>query len=136
VADRSAAARFRAHVVNPVLRMLLRSPAHPMLSGSVLLLEYTGHRSGRRFGLPVMYATAGDGWVVIAGKPANKTWWRNFGVEPQPVAATVGGKRTMCTARLLDVGAEEHRQAVTAYRRRFPGMVQDATAPVLLITDR
>jgi deazaflavin-dependent oxidoreductase (nitroreductase family) len=135
VADRSVAARFRARVVNPVLRLLLQSPAHRMLSGSVLLLDYTGRRSGRRYGLPVMYASTGDGFVVMAGQPAHKTWWRNFGGEPQPVAATVGGKRTMCTARLLDVGADEHRQAVQAYQRRFPKMVLDPTAPVLLITD-
>ena len=134
VAERSAAAGFRAHVVNPVLRVLLRSPAHRLLSGSVLLLEYTGRRTGRRYALPVMYASAGDRLVVMAGQPANKTWWRNFGREPQPVAATVSGKQEPCTVLLLDAGSDEHRQAVQAYQRRFPKMVLDPTAPVLLLT--
>jgi F420H(2)-dependent quinone reductase len=134
VADRSAAARFRANVLNPVLRVLLRSPAHRLLSGSVLLLEYSGRRSGRRYGLPVMYAAAGDGFVVMAGQPAGKTWWRNFCGEPQPVVATVSGKQEPCTARLLGAGSDEHRQAVEAYRRRFPKPALDPTAPVLLLT--
>jgi deazaflavin-dependent oxidoreductase (nitroreductase family) len=134
VAERSAAARFRAHVVNPVLSVLLRSPAHRLLSGSVLLLEYSGRRTGRRYGLPVMYASSGDGFVVMAGQPADKTWWRNFGRDPQPVAVTVDGKRTLCRARLLDASSDEHRQAVEAYQRRFPKMVLDPTAPVLLLT--
>jgi hypothetical protein len=134
VAERSAAARFRAHVVNPVLSVLLRSPAHRLLSGSVLLLAYSGRRTGRRYGLPVMYALSGDGFVVMAGQPADKTWWRNFGRDPQPVAVTVDGKRTLCRARLLDASSDEHRQAVEAYQRRFPKMVLDPTAPVLLLT--
>ena len=132
-ADRSAAARFRAHVVNPVVRVILRSPAHRALSGSVLFLEYTGHRSGRRYGLPVMYASSGDGLVVMAGQPAGKTWWRNFGCEPQAVAVTLGAQRTMGAARLLGVGTEERRQAVEAYRRRFPTVMLDLVAPVLFI---
>ena len=66
VGERSPAARFRAHVVNPVLRVLLRSPAHRLLSGSVLLLQYTGRRTGRRYGLPVMYASSGG--EVIEGE--------------------------------------------------------------------
>jgi len=134
VAERSAAARFRAYVVNPVLSVLLRSPAHRLLSGSVLLLEYTGRRTGRRYGLPIMYASSGDGFVVMAGQPADKTWWRNFGCDPQPVAVTVDGKRTLRRARLLDASSDEHRQAVEAYQRRFPKMVLDPTAPVLLLT--
>jgi deazaflavin-dependent oxidoreductase (nitroreductase family) len=134
VAERSAAARFRAHVVKPVLSVPLRSPAHRLLSGSVLLLEYSGRRTGRRYGLPVMYASSGDGFVVMAGQPADKTWWRNFGRDPQPVAVTVDGKRTLCRARLLDASSDEHRQAVEAYQRRFPKMVLDPTAPVLLLT--
>ena len=134
VAERSAAAGFRAHVVNPVLRALLRSPAHRLLSGSVLLLQYTGRRTGRRYGLPVMYASSGDGFVVMAGQPAAKTWWRNFGCDPQPVAVTVGGKRTLCRARLLDASSDDHRQAVDAYQRRFPKLVLDPTAPVLFLT--
>jgi hypothetical protein len=133
-ADRSAAARFRANVLNPVLRVLLRSPAHRLLSGSVLLLEYSGRRSGRGYGLPVMYAAAGDGFVVMAGQPAGKTWWRNFGGGPQPVVATVSGKQDPCTARLLDAGSDEYRQAVEAYQRRFPKLALDPTAPVLLLT--
>jgi deazaflavin-dependent oxidoreductase (nitroreductase family) len=123
-------------VVNPVLGVLLRSPAHRLLSGFVLLLEYTGRHTGRRYGLPVMYGPAGDEFVVMAGQPAHKTWWPNFGCDPQPVAVTVTvrGNQQTCTARLLDISSDAHRQAVQAYQRRFPKMVLDPTAPVLVLT--
>ena len=75
--------RVRALVVNPVVRTLLRSPAHRLLSGSLLLLDDTGRRSGRRYVLPVAYAAAGDDLVVVVGQPASKTWWRNFDGAPQ-----------------------------------------------------
>ena len=39
---RSPGAQLRAHVFNPVVRAVLRSPAHRLLSGSLLLLEVTG----------------------------------------------------------------------------------------------
>jgi hypothetical protein len=44
MADRPTGHPFRATVVDPVVRTLLRSPAHRSLSGSVLLLEYAGRR--------------------------------------------------------------------------------------------
>lgn len=39
---RSLASRVRAHVLNPVVRTVLRSPAHRLISGSLLLLDDTG----------------------------------------------------------------------------------------------
>ena len=69
---RTPGGRDRGLVVNPVVRTLLRSPAHRLLSGSLLLLDDTGRRSGRRYVLPVAYA--GDDLVVVVGQPATKSW--------------------------------------------------------------
>jgi deazaflavin-dependent oxidoreductase (nitroreductase family) len=134
MADRSTGGRFRARVVNPVVRAVLRSPAHRLLSGSVLLLEYTGRRSGRLRALPVMYAPAGEDLVVMAGHPATKSWWRNFDLDPRPVQVTVRSGRQNCTARRPDVGTDDHEQAVRAYRRRFPRGVPDPGGPVVVLT--
>jgi hypothetical protein len=131
---RTLAASARAHLVNPVVRTLLRSPAHRVLSGSVLLLAYTGRRSGVHRELPVMYAELGDRLVVIVGQPDTKTWWRNFTGEVRPANVTVAGRRSSCAARLLEPGTAEHQLAVDAYRARYPrAPVGDAT-PVLVLT--
>jgi F420H(2)-dependent quinone reductase len=131
---RTLTARVRAHAVNPVVRRLLRSPAHRVLSGSVLLLAYTGRRSGVRRELPAMYAGLGDRFVVVPGQPATKTWWRNFVGDVQPVTVTVAGRRDSCQARLLEPRTAEHQLALDAYRKRYPHVpVEDAT-PVLVLT--
>lgn len=65
--------------VNPVVRLLLRSPAHRALSGRLALITVTGRRSGRRFTFPVGYREL-DGRIEIAvGWPERKRWWRNLG---------------------------------------------------------
>ena len=131
---RSLAATVRAHLVNPVVRSLLRTPAHRVLSGSVLLLDYTGRRSGMRRELPVMYAGLGDRFVVIVGQPDTKTWWWNFTGDVRPVTVTVAGRRSSCAARLMEPGTAEYQLAVDAYRARYPRVpVGDAT-PVLVLT--
>jgi hypothetical protein len=128
------ATTLRAHLVNPVVRAVLRSPAHRVLSGSMLLLAYTGRRSGKGRELPAMYAVLGDRLVVVAGQPDTKTWWRNFADDGRPVVVTVAGRHERCRCRLLGAGSAEHQQAVDAYRERYPGVpVGDAT-PVLVLT--
>jgi deazaflavin-dependent oxidoreductase (nitroreductase family) len=133
---RTFAATLRAHLVNPVLRGLLRSPAHRALSGSVLLLAYTGRRSGVRRELPVMYAVLDGHYVVAAGQPETKTWWRNFAGDDRPVAVTVAGRRRDCRARLMDPMNAEHDVALAAYRQRYPRVpVPDATPVLDVIPD-
>jgi deazaflavin-dependent oxidoreductase (nitroreductase family) len=134
VADRSAGALVRARMVDPVVRALLRSPAHRLLSGCVLLLEYTGRRSGQHHVLPVMYAPTGEDLVVLAGHPTTKTWWRNFGPGPRSVQVTAGGGQRNYAARRPDVGTDEREQAVRAYRGRFPRGVPDPAVPVVVLS--
>jgi F420H(2)-dependent quinone reductase len=64
--------------VNPLVRMILRSRAHRLLSSSLALLTYTGRTSGRHYSLPVMYTERTGELVVFAGRPREKKWWRNF----------------------------------------------------------
>jgi deazaflavin-dependent oxidoreductase (nitroreductase family) len=131
---RTLTARVRAHLVNPVVRILLRSPAHCVLSRSVLLLAYTGRRSGVRRELPAMYAELGDRLVVVAGQPDSKTWWRNFLGGAQPVTVTVAGRRGSCQAQLLAPRTAGHRQALDAYRERYPRLPVEDGNPVLVLT--
>jgi deazaflavin-dependent oxidoreductase (nitroreductase family) len=131
---RTLAARVRAHVVNPVVRTLLRSPAHRLLSRSLLLLAYTGRRSGVRRELPAMYAGLGDRFVVVAGQPETKTWWRNFTGDVRPVTVTVAGRRGSCLARLLEPRTAEHQQALDTYRKRYPRVPVEDGTPVLVLT--
>ncbi len=111
------ALRLRRAFVNPAVAAVLRSPAHRLLSGSHLLLSYTGRRSGRRRTLPVGYAWDGNRMLVLAGRPQGKRWWRNFR-EPLDVDVLLAGERMRGRGRLL-AGADRE-EALAAYLKQFP----------------
>jgi hypothetical protein len=64
--------------VNPLLRGLLASPIHRLLSWRLTVITVTGRRSGREFTFPVEYRRAGDRVTIPVGWPARKLWWRNL----------------------------------------------------------
>lgn len=64
--------------VNPIVRAILRSPAHGVLSRRIALLTITGRTSGRRLTFPVMYRQDGAHVTVNVGAPDRKRWWRNL----------------------------------------------------------
>ncbi len=63
-------------VINPIVKTILKSPAHGVLSHNTLLLRYQGRKSGQRYELPISYARSGD---QIFGFTARKNrWWLNL----------------------------------------------------------
>jgi hypothetical protein len=85
-------------LVNPVVRGLLRSPAHGLLSGHLALLTVTGRRSGRTFTFPVGYERDGDRVTIGVDWPERKRWWRNLS-DAAPVEIWLAGVRRVGTAR-------------------------------------
>jgi hypothetical protein len=85
-------------VVNPLVRGLLRSPAHGMLSGRLALLTVTGRRSGRTFTFPVGYRRDGDRVTIGVASPERKRWWRNLR-DAAPVEIWLAGVRRDGTGR-------------------------------------
>lgn len=60
---------------NAAIAAVLRSPLHPLLSGQIMLITYTGRKSGAIFTTPVNYVPDEDVlWIVSA---RDRTWWRN-----------------------------------------------------------
>jgi hypothetical protein len=47
---------------------------------------------------------------------------------------TVAGRPQSCRARLLEPAGAEHRQALDAYRARYPRVPVEETTPVLVLT--
>jgi hypothetical protein len=66
--------RFRNRMVNPVVRWLLRSPLHRLLSGWLVILAYQGRKTGRWYSLPCMYARDGQDLYIVPGQPDRKVW--------------------------------------------------------------
>lgn len=125
-------------VFNPLVVAILRSPAHRLLSGALLLLTVTGRRSGRNFTFPVMYAPDGDDLLVFVGMHEEKQWWRNLrgGAE---VTVRVRGQEESRDAELLTGDRTALAEPLAAYLRRFPkaeGAVKDQVVMVRLARRR
>jgi len=59
---------------NPVARFLLATPLHSLMSGRLMLLRFTGRKTGRSYTTPVSYVRAGDSLLV----PGGGVWWKNL----------------------------------------------------------
>jgi hypothetical protein len=76
---------------NRVVRWLLQSPAHGVVSGRLALITVTGRRSGRRFTFPVGYRQDGDEVTIGVEWPDRKVWWRNLRGAGAPVSLKLRG---------------------------------------------
>ena len=61
---------------NAIIRWVLQSPLHRLLSGRTILLKYNGRSSGKAYAVPVNYFQDGDRLTVVSMR--SRTWWRNF----------------------------------------------------------
>lgn len=99
---------------NPLIAWLLRSPLHGFLSGSTLLLSYTGRKSGRLYRVPVNYARRGEQLLVTSQRDRN--WWRNF-IPEGPATIYLQGQPADVNAQAItdpEAVAEELGQYLAA----------------------
>lgn len=85
------------HIINPVLRAILRSPLHRLISDHLMILHVTGRRTGRRYDIPVGHHTV-DGQCTAV---TSAGWRRNLrgGAD---VEVTVRGQRRQARADLVE----------------------------------
>lgn len=86
---------FRA--VNPAVNRLLGSPLHGVMSDILILLHFTGRRSGRRYDLPVGYAGDGERFYIST----DKRWCHNLR-GGQRIEVTYRGTRMPAVTDVLD----------------------------------
>lgn len=112
---------FMNKIVNPLMRLILRSPLHRLMSTSVLLITYHGRKSNKAYTLPVQYVQDGGVIYIIPGMTEKKTWWRSLRAE-QPVQVTLAGKLFTGKGRLLDpaIDIEAIIAGLRLYLQQFP----------------
>ncbi len=116
---------FMKVFVNPIMRLILKSPIHGIFSASVMVLTYRGRKSGREYSLPVEYAREGEVVTILPGIPEKKTWWRNMR-GGAAVEMVLRGERVKGTAVVLQ-GEQDEAALMTglrSYFRRFPVSAQ------------
>jgi hypothetical protein len=107
-------------IINPIVRFLLRSPIHRFWSGSLMLITFTGRKSGKSFTTPVRYVCVGD--AVRCFSSSQGLWWRNLVGGAEVVLRLRGCDQTHLASVLRD-DPEQIREALSHYLALFP---QDA----------
>lgn len=77
-------------IINPVVKALLRSPFHGLMSRNTMLLEFKGRKSGKSYCTPVSYHMVGNKVQCLTGQ--DNQWWRNI-VNAESVDLTLRGRR-------------------------------------------
>ncbi|WUH99688.1 hypothetical protein OHR68_40425 [Spirillospora sp. NBC_00431] len=117
---RPSAGFFKA--ANRVVRPLLRSRLHSLLSGRLMLLTYKGSRTGRTYAIPVAYYRFDRDEVWAFG--ARSGWMSNFRT-PRTVRLLLRGKELRAEASAV----EDHNQVADLLeeliRRNGPDTIQD-----------
>ena len=83
-------------LANRVMALLLCSPLHFLASGSIMLVRFTGRRSGARRATPVRYLREGERRLVCLTS-RRTAWWHNFR-EAASVELQLAGRRVSATA--------------------------------------
>ena len=107
-------------IINPAMRLLLSSPLHALMSGSLLLLTFTGRRSGRRYTTPLRYVRDGD--VIRCFTSRDTKWWKNL-EGGQAVQLRVRGEQQSFLAKVVSDDPAATRAHLARYLEAFP---QDA----------
>ncbi len=85
--------------MNRVMSTVLRLPVlHRMMSKEILLLTFTGRKSGKKFTTPVGYFREGNTVTLLTKQ--FRPWWRNF-INAAPVQMRMEGKTAKGTAKAL-----------------------------------
>ena len=84
---------------NAIVRWLLRSPLHGLLSKSTMLITVSGRRSGKLYTVPVNYVR--EGGTLTVSSLRDRTWWKNVR-GGATVAVRVQGQGLTGTADVLE----------------------------------
>ena len=107
-------------IINPAMRLLLRSPLHFVVSSSLLLITYQGRRSGKRYTTPLRYVREGETLCCFTSRDTK--WWRNL-EDGAEVVLRLEGRNVRYHARTLTDDKEAAYRHIANYLAKYP---QDA----------
>lgn len=61
---------------NSIIRWILSSPIHGLMSENMMLISFKGRNSGKKYTIPVNYVRCDSVFLVTSYR--HRTWWRNL----------------------------------------------------------
>jgi hypothetical protein len=109
---------FYRYMVNPVMRGLLHSPVHGIISQNIGILHFTGRKSGRALSTPLSFTREGNLVRLLSNQ--NTRWWYNFRGSDAPVQVELARETYPGTARLFEGDSAELREGVVKFLTSLP----------------
>jgi deazaflavin-dependent oxidoreductase (nitroreductase family) len=101
--------------VNQAMKLLLRSPAHGLVSKTVLLITFAGRKSGKTYVTPVSYSQTGDQVTIFT----HALWWKNLRGEA-PVTLRIRGRELQGLAQPVAQDKQVIAAGLAAHLRKVP----------------
>ncbi len=101
--------------VNAAMKFVLRSPMHGMVSKTVLLITFTGRKSGKTYTTPVDYSQSGDQVTIFS----HATWWKNLSSDA-PVTLRLRGKDVQGFPETVAGDKQAIAAGLAAHLRKVP----------------
>lgn len=96
-------------VINPVVKLVLRSPLHGLMSRNTLILEFKGRKSGKTYTTPVSYHATDSQVNCFTAK--DYKWWRNL-VDADEVGLMLQGRKVTGKPSVLADGSSHVKAAL------------------------
>ncbi len=103
-------------VYNVLMKVLLRSPLHGVVSGTFMLITFTGRKSGSVYTTPVEYFSV-DG-AMCGFSATERTWWKNLR-GGAPVTLRLRGRTVPAQAQAF-TDDDFTRQTIRGYLAQHP----------------
>ena len=65
---------FVFRLLNPVMKGVLKSPIHAMVSEQIMIISFTGRKSGQSYSTPVSYYQENANVICFT----HAGWWKNL----------------------------------------------------------
>jgi deazaflavin-dependent oxidoreductase (nitroreductase family) len=101
--------------VNHAMKFVLRSPVHGMVSKTVLLITFTGRKSGKTYTIPVSYSQHSDQVTVLT----HADWWKNLRSDT-PVTLRLRGQEFQGLAEAVAEDKQAIATGLIAHLRKVP----------------
>ncbi len=112
-------------VTNVIVRFLLHSPLHFLLSNTMMLLTYTGRKSGKHYTNPLPYMREGDMVTVFT----QRTWWKNVRACPK-VAVEIKRHRMDGRAEAISDDKAAIATSLLTFLRKYPAQAKWYNVPL------
>jgi len=101
--------------ITQTMKLVLRSPVHRMVSNTVLLITFTGRKSGKTYTTPVDYSQDGNQVTIFT----HANWWKNL-CNGAPVTLCIRGREVQGLAEPVAEDKCAVAAGLTTHLRKVP----------------